>query len=90
MVSPRFLSFAAILLTASTISARANDEIQVYNAEIAKIGQWTFQLHSNYAFIGRKEPDFPGGLFRGIVIAGKVGHLGLALLWQNYSRAEPW
>src|SRR5207244_12445282 len=37
-------------------------EIQVYNAEIAKIGQWTFQLHSNYAFIGRKEPDFPGGL----------------------------
>jgi hypothetical protein len=36
--------------------------VQVYNAEIAKIGQWTFQLHSNYAFIGRKEPDFPGGL----------------------------
>jgi hypothetical protein len=35
---------------------------QVYNAEIAKVGQWTFQLHSNYAFIGRKEPDFPGGL----------------------------
>jgi hypothetical protein len=62
MVSPRRLSFAAILLAASTISARAVDEIQVYNAEIAKIGQWTFQLHSNYAFIGRKEPDFPGGL----------------------------
>jgi hypothetical protein len=62
MVSPRCLSFAAILLTASTISARAVDEIQVYNAEIAKVGQWTFQLHSNYAFIGRKEPDFLGGL----------------------------
>jgi len=62
MVPPRCLAFAAILLAASTISARANDEIQVYNAEIAKIGQWTFQLHSNYAFIGRKEPDFPGGL----------------------------
>ena len=59
MVSPRCLSFAAILLAASTISARAVDEIQVYNAEIAKVGQWTFQLHSNYAFIGRKEPDFP-------------------------------
>jgi hypothetical protein len=50
------------LLAASTISARAVDEIQVYNAEIAKVGQWTFQLHSNYAFIGRKEPDFLGGL----------------------------
>jgi hypothetical protein len=61
MVSLRYLAFAAILLAASTISARAVDEIQVYNAEIAKVGQWTFQLHNNYAFMGRKEPDFPGG-----------------------------
>src|SRR5215813_9540211 len=70
MVSPRRLAFAAILLTASTISARANDEIQVYNAEIAKVGQWTFQLHSNYAFIGRKEPDFPGGLIPNHALQG--------------------
>ena len=62
MVLPRRFSVAAILLAASTIAARAVDEIQVYNADIAKVGQWTFQLHSNYAFIGRKEPDFPGGL----------------------------
>ena len=46
MLSLRYLSFVATLLIASTISARANDEIQVYNAEIAKIGQWTFQLHA--------------------------------------------
>jgi hypothetical protein len=70
MVSPRYLSLAAILLTASTISARAVDEIQVYNAEIAKVGQWTFQLHSNYAFIGRKEPDFPGGLIPNHALQG--------------------
>ena len=70
MVSPQCLAFAAILLTASTISARANDEIQVYNAEIAKIGQWTFQLHNNYAFIGRKEPDFPGGLIPNHALQG--------------------
>src|SRR6516165_1599175 len=70
MVSPRCLAFAAILLTASTISARANDEIQVYNAEIAKIGQWTFQLHNNYAFMGRKEPDFPGGLIPNHALQG--------------------
>ena len=50
------------MFVASTLSARAADEIQVYNAEIAKVGQWTFQLHNNYAFMGRKEPDFPGGL----------------------------
>jgi len=39
MVLPRCFSFAAVLLTASTVSARAVDEIQVYNAEIAKVGQ---------------------------------------------------
>jgi len=46
------------------------DEIQVYNAEIAKVGQWTFQLHNNYAFIGRKEPDFPGGLIPNHALQG--------------------
>ncbi len=45
-----------------TSSARAVDEIQVYNAEIADRGQWTLQQHLNYAINGRKEPDFPGGL----------------------------
>ena len=47
-----------------------SDEIQVYNAEIAKIGQWTFQLHSNYAFMGRKEPDSPGGLIPNHALQG--------------------
>jgi hypothetical protein len=58
----RSLVPAAILLAASMGSAHAVDEIQVYNAEIAKVGQWTMQLHLNYAINGRKEPDFPGGL----------------------------
>jgi len=53
---------AAIQLLATAVSARAVDEIQVYNAEIAEVGQWTFQLHMNYAFSGRKEPEFPGAL----------------------------
>jgi len=39
-----------------------NDEIQVYNAEIAKVGQWTLEFHNNYAINGRKEPDFEGGI----------------------------
>ncbi len=42
--------------------ARAMDEIQVYNAEIAEIGQWTFQQHLNYTLQGRTQPEFPGGL----------------------------
>jgi hypothetical protein len=37
------------------------DEIQVYNAEIADVGQWTVQQHLNYAFAGPKDPPFPGG-----------------------------
>ena len=40
-----------------------NDEIQVYNAEIAKVGQSiALQLHLNYAINGLKTPDFEGGL----------------------------
>ena len=37
------------------------DEIQVYNAEIAEVGQWTVQQHLNYAFAAPKETPFPGG-----------------------------
>jgi hypothetical protein len=61
LVFRRCILGIAILLVAA-VPARAVDEIQVYNAEIAKVGQWTFQLHNNYAFSGRKEPDFAGGL----------------------------
>ena len=39
----------------------ASDEIQVYNAEIADVGQWTVQQHLNYAFAAPKEAPFPGG-----------------------------
>jgi hypothetical protein len=53
---------ALAALPLHTRSARAVDEIQLYNAEIADVGQFTIQHHFNYAFSGRKEPDFPGGL----------------------------
>jgi hypothetical protein len=39
-------------------SAWATDEIQVYNADIAEVGQWTVQRH---ALEGRTQPEFPGG-----------------------------
>ena len=48
--------------SAWTGTARADDEIQVYTGEITDVGKWTAQHHFNYAIIGRKEPDFPGGL----------------------------
>ena len=42
--------------------AKAVDEIQVYNANIAAPGQFTIQQHLNYIPLGVKEPPFPGGL----------------------------
>jgi hypothetical protein len=44
------------------LGAQAADEIQVYNAQIAEIGQWTIEQHLNYTWAGRTQPDFPGGL----------------------------
>ncbi|MGZ5874671.1 MAG: hypothetical protein ACXWKP_21435 [Bradyrhizobium sp.] len=42
--------------------AWATDEIQVYNAGIAAVGQFTIQQHLNYVPLGVKDPPFPGGL----------------------------
>jgi hypothetical protein len=53
---------ALVALSSSTTAVRAVDEIQLYNGEIADVGQFTIQHHFNYAINGRKEPDFPGGL----------------------------
>src|SRR6516162_8038175 len=44
------------------VPALAVDEIQVYNAEIAEVGQWTYQQHLNYTWQGLTQPEFPGGL----------------------------
>ena len=54
------VAFGAVL--AALAPARATDEIQVYNAEIAAVGQWTVQQHLNYTVSGKNQPDFPGGL----------------------------
>ena len=40
-----------------------HDEIQVYNAEIAELGQWTYEQHLNYAIVGQKQPEVPGGFY---------------------------
>ena len=53
---------SALALLASPQAAQATDEIQVYNAGIADVGQFTIQQHLNYIALGRKDPPFPGGL----------------------------
>ncbi len=39
---------------------QVHDEIQVYNADIAEVGQWVYEQHLNYAFVGQTQPEFPG------------------------------
>src|SRR3979411_1455942 len=50
--------------------AKAVDEIQVYNAGIAAVGQFTIQQHLNYIPLGVKDPPFPGGLVSHNTITG--------------------
>jgi hypothetical protein len=52
----------AALSAALAQPARAVDEIQVYNADIAAPGQFTIQQHLNYVGAGLTTPPFPGGL----------------------------
>jgi hypothetical protein len=49
---------------------QVHDEIQVYNAEIAEVGQWTYQQHLNYAPVGQTQPEVPGGFFSNRSVQG--------------------
>lgn len=57
----RLLATTASLLLLQR-PAKAVDEIQVYNAEIAAPGQFTIEQHLNYVPLGQTTPPFPGGL----------------------------
>jgi hypothetical protein len=52
---------AAFASQAALAADQVHDEIQVYNAEIAEVGQWTYQQHLNYAPVGQTQPEVPGG-----------------------------
>src|SRR5215471_15569206 len=79
-------------------SAYATGEIQVYNAEIAEVGQWTIQQHLNYTFLGPTVPTFPGGLvpFRrqNLRMASRTGgssafmHRSPSATWANSFRTD--
>ncbi len=54
---------AVLMITSRPVLAadQVHDEIQVYNAEIADVGQWTLEQHLNYAARGQTQPEVPGG-----------------------------
>ena len=63
------MSFA---LTASAALAadQVHDEIQVYNGDIAEVGQWTYEQHLNFAAIGQTQPEFPHGFMSNHTLQG--------------------
>ena len=66
----RPLLIGAAVWVATQHPAHAADEIQVYNAGIAAVGQFTIEQHLNYTPLGVKEPPFPGGLVSNGAING--------------------
>ena len=65
MKGRRFCSripIVVILLVTALVALGQTDEIQVYDAEIAEPGVFNLMIHTNYTPIGRKTPDFPGGI----------------------------
>ncbi len=53
---------AFVLLTGPAAVFAQTDEIQVYDAEIADQGVFNLMIHTKFTPIGRKTPDFPGGI----------------------------
>jgi hypothetical protein len=51
-----------VLAVLPTVAFAQTDEIQVYDAEIEEQGVFNIMVHSNFTPIGRKTPDFPGGI----------------------------
>jgi hypothetical protein len=58
----RCAMLAFVLLAGPLAAIAQTDEIQVYDAEIADPGIFNLMIHTNYTPIGRKTPDYPGGI----------------------------
>ncbi len=78
------------VLTLDTRPAGAVDEIQIYNAEIAEVGQFTAQHHFNYTFSGRTEPDFPGGLIPNHTLNATPEFAWGITKWLEFGLYFPW
>jgi hypothetical protein len=70
--------------------ARAVDEIQVYNAEIADVGQFTVQQHLNYTFLGQKDPAFPGAFPSNHALNGTPEFAWGITKWFELGLYIPW
>lgn len=55
-----FIVFAFALIPKAALAQ--TDEIQVYDAEVEDPGVFNIMVHNNFTPIGRKSPDFTGGI----------------------------
>jgi hypothetical protein len=79
------LAFASLeLATGAAIAAdQVHDEIQVYNAEIADLGQFTYEQHLNYAGAGQTVPEVRNGFFSNRSLQGTPEFAyGLTPWWE--------
>ncbi len=69
----RTCALLALFLVVAPLAAWAQtDEIQVYDAVVEPPGKVNVMVHSNFTPIGRKTPDFPGGIIPDDSVNGAV------------------
>ena len=58
----RLIPLTACALAVAFRLAAQTDEIQVYDGSLAKVGEFTLTLHTNYVVNGIDTPAFPGAV----------------------------
>jgi len=62
---------------------QVHDEIQVYNGDLAEVGQWAYEQHLNFAAIGQTQPEFPGGFTSNRSLQGTPEfYYGITKWWE--------
>jgi len=85
-----------VLFTASSLGllgarlAHAVDEIQVYNAEINEVGQFSIQQHLNYTITGIPTPAYPGALISNHALNGTPEFAYGVTPWLELGLYVPW
>ena len=70
VVASAVVAFIIITSQSAWAADQVHDEIQVYNAEIADVGQWTLEQHLNYVATGQTQPEVPGGFYSNHALQG--------------------
>jgi hypothetical protein len=70
--------------------AHAADEIQVYNAEINEVGQFSVQQHLNYTITGIPTPAYPGALISNHALNGTPEFAYGVTPWLELGLYIPW